>query len=151
MPGGGAFMLNTIRESWGWTGLDAAEVVVTNDFGNVIVRAADGALWRICPEELSCKVIARDEAEYEAITASKDFRLDWEMARLVAVACARVRRRHRETDRRCSGWRVREIEANEITIPLAAASPTKPIPSLKRTLLFDQPRDFLAVLVAATA
>jgi hypothetical protein len=30
--------------------------VLTNDFGNLIVRAADGAFWRICPERLSDRV-----------------------------------------------------------------------------------------------
>ncbi len=79
-------MVDTIRKSWGWIGLDPAEVVATNQFGNVIVRAADGAYWRICPEEWSCDKVARDANEFAALSSGEDFRTDWEMARLVEVA-----------------------------------------------------------------
>lgn len=79
-------VLNTIRESWRWTGLEPAAVVASNAFGNVIVRAEDGAYWRICPEELSCEVIARDDAEFQALWADDDFQLDWQMTRLVEIA-----------------------------------------------------------------
>ena len=53
-------MLNVIEHAWGWIGLEPAEVVEQNLFGNVVVRATDGEVWRICPEELSCAVIASD-------------------------------------------------------------------------------------------
>lgn len=59
-------MLDVIRNSWGWTGLEPSAIVATNDFGNVIVRHADGSFWRICPEELSCKSIARSDDGYAA-------------------------------------------------------------------------------------
>jgi len=81
-------MLTVIRESWGWTGLDPAELTATNAFGNVIARAANGVYWRICPEELSCEVIARDNAAYDTLWASEDFQIDWQMARLVDLAQA---------------------------------------------------------------
>ena len=38
-------MLDVIRESWGWIGLEPAAIQATNDFGNVIVRHADGTYW----------------------------------------------------------------------------------------------------------
>ncbi len=79
-------MLTTIRESWGWTGLDPAAVTATNAFGNVLVRAADGAYWRICPEELSCKVVAGNDAEFDALLGSEEFQIDWQMTRLVRIA-----------------------------------------------------------------
>jgi hypothetical protein len=81
-------LLTTIRESWGWTGLDPTAVTATNAFGNVIVRATDGAYWRICPEELSCKTVARDDVEFDALWANEDFQVDWQMTRLVKVAQA---------------------------------------------------------------
>ena len=81
-------MLTTIRESWGWTGLEPVAVTATNAFGNVIVRAADGAYWRICPEELSCEVVARNDTEFDALYSDEDFQLDWQMERLVQVARA---------------------------------------------------------------
>lgn len=79
-------MLDTIRKAWGWVGLDPAEVVATNAFGNVIVRAADGAYWRICPEEGSCRRVARNGQEFAALFGEEEFRTDWEMARLLERA-----------------------------------------------------------------
>jgi hypothetical protein len=79
-------MLHTIREAWGWTGLDPAEVVATNSFGNLIVRAVDGTYWRICPEEWSCDKLARNAEECAALSSDDDFRTDWEMSRLVEQA-----------------------------------------------------------------
>jgi hypothetical protein len=81
-----ANMLDTICESWGWTGLEPAAVVADNAFGNVIVRAADGVFWRICPEELSCAVVAPDAVAFERMWADADFQLDWQMAPLVEIA-----------------------------------------------------------------
>jgi len=81
-------LLTTIRESWGWTGLDPAAVTATNAFGNVIVRATDGAYWRICPEELSCKIVARDDVEFDALWANETSQVDWRMTRLVEIAQA---------------------------------------------------------------
>jgi hypothetical protein len=36
-------MLETIREAWSWIGLEPAEVIAVNLFGNLFVRAQDGA------------------------------------------------------------------------------------------------------------
>jgi hypothetical protein len=79
-------MLDTVRQAWGWIGLDPVEVVATNLFGNLIVRAKDGAFWRICPEELSCKRIAENVDEFATISSGDEFRTDWEMSRLVELA-----------------------------------------------------------------
>jgi hypothetical protein len=81
-------VLTIIRESWSWTGLDPTTVTATNEFGNLIVRATDGAYWRICPEELTCEIVARDEAAFNALWASEEFQLDWQMTRLVGLARA---------------------------------------------------------------
>lgn len=79
-------MLEIIRKAWGWIGLEPIEVVAANSFGNLIVRAADGAFWRICPEESSCKQIARNADEFAMLRGEKDFQTDWEMARLLELA-----------------------------------------------------------------
>jgi hypothetical protein len=79
-------MLDVIRKAWGWIGLDPAEVVAENAFGNLIVRAADGAYWRIRPEDLSCEKVARDRDEFAALSRREGFRIDWEMSRLVEQA-----------------------------------------------------------------
>lgn len=79
-------MIDTIRRAWGWMGFDPAEIVATNAFGNVIVRATDGIYWRICPEEWFCEPIARREDEYAALSSDADFQTDWEMANLAEQA-----------------------------------------------------------------
>lgn len=79
-------LIQTIRDAWSWTGLDPQEVIATNQFGNLIIKAADGQYWRICPEEWSCERIAVDEEELANRWNDEEFRLDWEMARLVELA-----------------------------------------------------------------
>ena len=79
-------MVDTIRQAWSWTGLNPAEVIETNAFGNLLVKAVDGSIWRICPESLTCEKIAADLAGLEKLRGDKDFLLDWEMTRLVALA-----------------------------------------------------------------
>jgi hypothetical protein len=79
-------MIDTIRQAWSWIGLIPAEIVESNSFGNLIVRAVDGTIWRICPEELSCKVIAEDFCKFTELRANEDFQLDWQMTRFVELA-----------------------------------------------------------------
>ncbi|MFL5240785.1 MAG: T6SS immunity protein Tdi1 domain-containing protein [Gemmataceae bacterium] len=79
-------MLNTIREAWGWMGLEPAEVVAANSFGNLIIRATDGAFWRICPEEWSCQKIASNSEDFATVSSANKFRIEWEMSRLVEQA-----------------------------------------------------------------
>ena len=82
--------LNTIREAWGWTGIDPVAVTAVNAFGNIVVRSADGAFWRICPEALRCEVVARSQAEVESLWTDAAFQQDWQMTRLVDLADAKL-------------------------------------------------------------
>jgi len=79
-------MLADILEGWGWTGAAPAAVIAVNKFGNLIFRAADGAYWRICPEELTCEAIAESEEAFARLSQDADFLEDWEMSRLVTAA-----------------------------------------------------------------
>lgn len=79
-------MLDTIKESWAWHDVDPVEIVSTNEFGNVIVRSTGGDYWRICPEELSCDLIASTEEEFEVLQKDPEFRQSWEMDLLVEKA-----------------------------------------------------------------
>ena len=79
-------MLDIIQQAWHWIGLEPAEVVTINQFGNLIVRATDGAFWRICPEHWSCEKIAGNANEFAMLASTDDFRIDWEMSRLVEIA-----------------------------------------------------------------
>lgn len=79
-------VLETIRESWGWTGIEPKEVVAMNSFGNLLVRDCIGAVWRICPEDLHCRVVAANDRELEGLLEDPEFVRDWEMRRLVDAA-----------------------------------------------------------------
>jgi hypothetical protein len=70
-------------------GIESADVVAVNKFGNVIFTDQRGQYWRICPEELECKVIAESADAYRRLEQDPEFRLDWEMARLVEAAEAK--------------------------------------------------------------
>lgn len=64
------------------------EVVGQNDFGNLIVRDIGGLYWRICPEELDCKVIANSRAQLDVLSSDQEFLQDWYMSRLAGIAKA---------------------------------------------------------------
>jgi len=80
-------MINEIKSAWGWLGVEPIEVVATNAFGNIIFKDATSRFWRLCPEELSCSVVAEDQQELDRLLGDADFLLDWEMEKLVSDAC----------------------------------------------------------------
>lgn len=79
-------ILETINQEWGWLNLNAVELIVENDFGNLIFRTDDGAYWRMLPENPECIQIANTQAEFEKLTTDPEFQLDWRMESLVAMA-----------------------------------------------------------------
>lgn len=79
-------LVREVKESWGWTGLDPVDVVSENDFGNLILVDSSGRYWRMCPEDTYCKIVARDKAEYEKLTRSTEFVMDWQITTLVEAA-----------------------------------------------------------------
>ncbi len=82
-------MTGVISHNWGWLGLEALEIINDNDFGNVIFVDSARRFWRICPEELSCEMIAESRASYDSLMGEDEFRQDWLMAGLVEQAQAR--------------------------------------------------------------
>jgi hypothetical protein len=81
-------LVEEICQSWGWTGIEPAEVIGENDFGNLIIKDKSGKYWRLCPEDCHCKVIAENRAELDAVSKSQEFPEDWYMANLVSLAKA---------------------------------------------------------------
>lgn len=79
-------VINIIEESWGWLGIKPVEVIGQNDFGNLIIRDVFGKYWRLCPEDLYCKVIAENRAQLDALSKSQEFLADWYMSSLVGEA-----------------------------------------------------------------
>lgn len=79
-------LVEEIRQSWGWVGIEPVEVVGENDFGNLIVKDEEGKYWRLCPEDCYCKIIAESRVELDALSASQEFLHDWYMRALVSLA-----------------------------------------------------------------
>jgi hypothetical protein len=71
--------LAAVRGAWSWIGLDPVAIVRENDFGNIIVKDASDRYWRICPEELSCAVVANSDHELVELAATSEFMEDWDM------------------------------------------------------------------------
>jgi hypothetical protein len=83
-------IVEEILSAWGWAGLTPDEVVGQNDFGNLLVRDIRGNYWRICPEELSCEVVANSEIELDKLSTDQEFLHDWYMRNLVAMANSKL-------------------------------------------------------------
>ena len=79
-------LVDELRESWGWTGLEPIEVVGENDFGNLVVRDTEGKYWRVCPEDGYCRVIANSRSELDRLSTDPVFLHDWYARALVGVA-----------------------------------------------------------------
>lgn len=59
-----------------------------NEFGNVIFTDEDGTYWHICPEELSCEIIAADGEAFARLQTTDAFATDWATRELVERARA---------------------------------------------------------------
>lgn len=79
-------IVDEINESWGWSGIDAAEVVAENEFGNLLIQDRAERYWRLCPEELSCTVVAQHRAALDELSVDPQFVQDWYMEHLVEMA-----------------------------------------------------------------
>ena len=83
-------MIEVINKNWSWIEATAVEIVLTNEFGNIIFLSEAGHYWRICPEELRCTKVADDQQSYDLLLKDAGFKEDWEMANLVDVARIRL-------------------------------------------------------------
>jgi hypothetical protein len=79
-------MISNIKESWGWIGIDPVEIIDQNEFGNLIIKDTDGRFWRLCPEELSCEIVAANPEELSTLLEDREFLRDWNMQALVDYA-----------------------------------------------------------------
>ncbi|MGI0119368.1 T6SS immunity protein Tdi1 domain-containing protein [Zooshikella sp. RANM57] len=79
-------IIQEIKESWGWIGIDPIEVVGGNEFGNLMIKDSQGKYWRLCPEDLYCKVVANGREELNCLSKDQEFLEDWYMQALVEQA-----------------------------------------------------------------
>src|ERR1700758_485915 len=57
-------IVDVIADAWGWKGVCPSALVLQNAFGNLIFLDEHGQYWRICPEELSCEIVATNEEHF---------------------------------------------------------------------------------------
>ena len=79
-------LIAIVKEAWGWAGLDPDQIVGDNDFGNLMIKDHSGTYWRLCPEDLYCRVVAENRPKLDALSQSQEFLRDWYMTELVAQA-----------------------------------------------------------------
>ena len=85
-------IIETIKDSWGWAGIEPFEIVGENDFGNLIIKDLDGKYWRLCPEDIYCTVIANSREELDQMSSEQEFLADWYMQELVDQAIEKLGR-----------------------------------------------------------
>jgi hypothetical protein len=83
-------LLATISAAWGWIGLRPEMVVGENDFGNLIIQDMDGRFWRLCPEDLCCRIIADTREELDRLSADQNFLRDWYVTSWVEAAKSKL-------------------------------------------------------------
>ncbi|WP_010386303.1 hypothetical protein [Pseudoalteromonas rubra] len=66
-------ILNKIQDAWGWVGIEPQEVVIENDFGNLIVKDFSDKFWRLCPEDVYCEIVAESIEDYNDLIKNKEF------------------------------------------------------------------------------
>jgi len=79
-------IIEEIKESWGWVGIEPEEVVGENDFGNLMIKDVHGKYWRLCPEDVYCEIVAENREELDALSKDQEFLKDWYMKILVELA-----------------------------------------------------------------
>ncbi len=82
--------LELVTEHWAWSGLEPVELVVENDFGNLILKDEGNRFWRLCPEDVYCTVVAESIDAYNKLIQDKEFLEDWHMIAMVTEAKKRL-------------------------------------------------------------
>lgn len=83
-------MVTEINKAWSWKGFKATEIIRINDFGNIIFKTSNDEFWRICPEELSCEIIAKSRSQFENILKNPNFIESWEMIEVLQTANSKL-------------------------------------------------------------
>jgi hypothetical protein len=79
-------VLSSLNEAWSWSFERAAKVLAVNSMGNCLIKDWRGQYWRVCPENLSAKVVAQDDNELRDHFADPNSKADWQLAGLIGPA-----------------------------------------------------------------
>lgn len=83
-------IIDEVKKSWGWSGINPTEIVAENEFGNLIIKDADDKFWRLCPEDVYCEVVAESISDYNELINDVEFLNDWNMTVMVSEATERL-------------------------------------------------------------
>jgi len=79
-------IIDEVKKSWGWVGISPAEIVTENEFGNLIIKDVEDKFWRLCPEDVYCKIVADSIDDYNKLIQDDEFVNDWSMTIMVDEA-----------------------------------------------------------------
>lgn len=79
-------LIDVVKESWGWAGINPVEIVAENEFANLIIKDAENKFWRLCPEDVYCEVVAESIDAYNTLIKDPEFLDDWNMVVMVDEA-----------------------------------------------------------------
>ena len=77
-------VIEALNAEWGWILPHIDTVIAVNSMGNVMLRDVDHCHWRICPEELSAEIFARNLDELQAAYGDPERKAVWQMSSLVS-------------------------------------------------------------------
>ncbi len=83
-------IIDEVKEYWGWAGINPVEIVAESEFANLILKDDEDKFWRLCPEDVYCKVIANSIYEYNKLIHDDEFLNDWNMVVMVNEAIERL-------------------------------------------------------------
>jgi gamma-glutamylcyclotransferase (GGCT)/AIG2-like uncharacterized protein YtfP len=82
--------LDILRAKWAWALPEPMRVIARNPFGNLLVEAGDGSVWRVCPEDLAASRVAEAAGDLAARWADEEWRGDWAVESWVEAAASRL-------------------------------------------------------------
>ena len=77
-------VIEALSAEWSWILPTIDTVVAVSSMGNVMLRDEAQNHWRICPEELSAEIFARNPDELQEAYADPERKADWQMSVLVS-------------------------------------------------------------------
>lgn len=78
--------IQVIKQYWGHSGIRPVLIIERNKFGNLLVQDNSSRFWRICPEELTCEVIASNPKQMKQLWDEPEFKNDWDMTGFAVLA-----------------------------------------------------------------
>ena len=79
-------LLIILNESWNWMIPKVERILVVNSMGNCFVQDCNLHFWRICPEDLTAEIVARNDDEVQLVFSDEEFKADWQLLGLIDPA-----------------------------------------------------------------